>query len=204
MPSTGNLVLKKLSSYPAPLIVGMSVNPTTTLTDPTSPLTATPSPAKHSPLPIRVDKPKGRCKVKNVFINDRGFPDLSDEYNMLLHNIDGGTILRKLKHSPPDFDGPPDPSFLFQHNKVQHGSWMCKQLDISHLDKLLQDRIYALIMKYWSVFNKRGIFVPVRNYEWVIDTGNTPPIAVKKICYGPKEIPIMQKAIAVLQKVRHI
>jgi len=38
----------------------------------------------------------------------------------------------------------------------------------------------------------------------VIDTGNAHPIAVKKIQYGPKKIPIMRKAISALKKVGHI
>jgi hypothetical protein len=54
------------------------------------------------------------------------------------------------------------------------------------------------------VFNKKGIFILVKNYECVINTGNAPPIAVKKILYEPKEIPIMQKGIAALEKVGHI
>jgi hypothetical protein len=81
---------------------------------------------------------------------------------------------------------------------------MGKQLDLSHLDKLLQDRIYTLIVKYWSVFDKRSIFIPVCNYKCIIDTGNAAPIAVMRIYYGPKEIPIMQKAIPALKKVGHI
>ncbi len=48
------------------------------------------------------------------------------------------------------------------------------------------------------------MWVPVQNYECVIDTGNAPPIAVKKIQYGPKELPIMRKTIAALEKVGHI
>jgi hypothetical protein len=58
--------------------------------------------------------------------------------------------------------------------------------------------------KYWSVFDKHGVWVPVQNYECVVDTGDAPPIAVKKIQYGPKELPIMRKAIAALKKVGHI
>ena len=51
--------------------------------------------------PIRVaDKSKGRRRIKNVFIDDCGFPDQSDEFDVLLHNIDGGPVLRKLKHPP--------------------------------------------------------------------------------------------------------
>ncbi len=39
-----------------------------------------------------------------MFVNDRGFPDESKYYKTLLHNIDGGPILRKLKHPPPSLD----------------------------------------------------------------------------------------------------
>jgi hypothetical protein len=46
--------------------------------------------------------------------------------------------------------------------------------------------------------------VPVRNYECVIDTGDAPPITVKNIRYGPKELPILRKAIAGLKQVGHI
>ncbi len=52
--------------------------------------------------PIRVT-PKIRGiagKWKNVFINDRGFPNQSNNFDSLLHNVDRGTILRK-KNTPP-------------------------------------------------------------------------------------------------------
>jgi hypothetical protein len=93
---------------------------------------------------------------------------------------------------------------LFAYDKAQHRPRLHEQLDLFHLNKPLRDRIYALVIKYWSIFDKHGIFVPVRNYKCVIDTGNAAPIAINKIYYGPKEIPIMRKAIAALQKVGHI
>jgi hypothetical protein len=76
-------------------------------------------------------------------------------------------------------------------------------LDLSHLDTTLQQTIYALIIKYWPVFDNHGVFVPVKNYKCVINTGGAHPIAIKKIMYGPKEIPIVRKAIAALKKVGH-
>jgi hypothetical protein len=42
--------------------------------------------------------------MKNVFVDDRGFPDISDAYDTLLHNVNGGPVLRKLKHPPPTLD----------------------------------------------------------------------------------------------------
>jgi hypothetical protein len=54
------------------------------------------------------------------------------------------------------------------------------------------------------VFDANRVFIPVKNYECVINTGNSPPIAIKKILYEPKETPIMRKAIASLEKVGQI
>jgi len=136
-------------------------------------------------------------------MDDCGFPDQSDYYDMLLHNVDGGTILRKLKHPAPSLDDP-DPCFHFPFEEALHGDRLREQLDLSHLDPSIQLAVTNLIKEFWSVFDVRGVWVPVKNYECVINTGNAHPIAVKKIHYGPKGIPIMQKAIAALKKVGHI
>jgi hypothetical protein len=81
---------------------------------------------------------------------------------------------------------------------------MQRDLNLSHLEPQVSNHVYALVKKYWPVFDKNGIFVPVKHYECVIDTGDLPPIAVKKIFYGPKETPIMRRAIAALEKVGQI
>ncbi len=122
---------------------------------------------------------------------------------MLLHNIDGGPVLQRLKHPPPPL-GVVDPLFSFQYDESVHGAQLHKDLDLLHLDTDLQQTIYALIIKYWPVFLDCGVFVPVKNYKCVIDTGNAHPIAIKKIMYGPNELPIMRKVVAALKKVGHI
>jgi hypothetical protein len=58
-----------------------------------------------------------------------------------------------------------------------------------------------MIWKYWAVFGNRGVFVPVKNYKCVINTGDSPPIAIKKIQYGAKELPIMCKAVTSVEKL---
>ena len=68
----------------------------------------------------------------------------------------------------------------------------------------VRDRVYNLIKKHWPVFDTNGVFVPVKNYECVINTGDSPSITIKKILYGPKETPIMWKAIAALEKIGQI
>ncbi len=149
-------------------------------------------------LPICLaDKLKQCRRISNIFIDDRGFPDESDHYDSLLHNIEGGPILHKVKHPPPPLDEV-DPTFYSAYDDSKHGEQLKQDLDLSHLDPHLQEKIYALVKKYWSVFNEKGIFVPVQNYECVIDNGNALPIAVKKILYGSKETPVMQGCIAAL------
>jgi hypothetical protein len=61
-----------------------------------------------------------------------------------------------------------------------------------------------LLQKYWSVFDDKGLFIPVKDYKCSIDTGSAQPICVKKINYGPQEIPIMKCCIASHENLEHI
>ena len=84
--------------------------------------------------PIRVaPKPKRRKRGNNVFFDDRGFPDQSDEFDSLLHNVDGGVILRKRRHAAPALDDI-DPNFATTYDDAIHGERLLKELDLSHLD----------------------------------------------------------------------
>jgi hypothetical protein len=133
-----------------------------------------------------------------------GFPDQSDDYDTLLHGVDGGPILWKLKHPQPDINAPIDPSYYSPFVAKKHEAQMRKDMDLSHLSKTLQEKLYQIICDHWSVFDEKGVFVPVKNYKCVIDTGSARPIAVKNILYGKLEIKYMQKCIAALAKVGHI
>ena len=81
----------------------------------------------HAAEPIRVaHKPKRQKRVHNVFYDDRGFPDQSDElFDYLLHSVDGEPVLRKLGYPAPDLEGPVDPSFLPVFNPDVHESQLC-------------------------------------------------------------------------------
>ena len=64
--------------------------------------------------PIRVP-----CKIRgkkrpNVFLDDRGFPDQSHKFDVILHNVQGGPILRKRKHDAPPLNDI-DPHFHLQY-----------------------------------------------------------------------------------------
>ena len=102
--------------------------------------------------------------MQNVFLDDRGFPDQSDKYNHLLHSIDGVTVLRKLQHPMLDLNGPVDPSFDHPFILEEHKDILRKKVDLSHLDPDQQTKVYNLIYEFWPVFDKRGVFVPVKNY----------------------------------------
>jgi hypothetical protein len=152
------------------------------------------NPAKpNEGSPIRVaPNPKQRKQLNNVFLDDWGYPDQSDEYDHFLCNIDGGPILRKLWHPQPNLNTPVDPLYYFPFISAKHEAIMHKYMDLSYLDPTLQERIYNIICHYWSVFDQKGIFIPVKHYECVIDTGNAQPISVKKILYGEHETIIMR------------
>jgi hypothetical protein len=139
-----------------------------------------------------------------VFLDDRGFPDQSNNYDHLLHSIDGGQVLRKLRHPMPDLNRPINLHFNCPFIPAEHKDVMRKQVDLSHLKSDQQEQVYSFICEFWPVFDKRGVFVPVKNHECVIDTGTAHPIAIKKILYGEQETVIMRRCISALAKVGHI
>jgi hypothetical protein len=141
-------------------------------------------------------------KSQNVFYDDRGFPDESDAYNHLLHNIDGSIVQWKKKYGAPALDQD-DPVFNYVYSEAKNGERL-KELNLSHLQPEERERLTALIKKYWCVFDECGTFVPIRHYQYIIDTGSAAPIAIKKIHYGPGEVPIMRKSIAALVKMGQI
>jgi hypothetical protein len=153
--------------------------------------------------PIRVDKRVCGKKRQNRFYDDRGFSDQSHKFDVLLRTIDGGTIVQKRKHPAPPLDDI-DPCFFVAYDEAKHGATLQQLMDLSHLPPRVQQQIYRLLQKYWSVFDNKGQFVPVKDYQCVIDTGSARPISVKKIHYGPRETPIMRRCIAALAKVGHI
>ncbi len=158
----------------------------------------------HSPIRVSPKSKASNAKrARNVFYDNRGFPDESEAYDELLHNIDGGVILRKKKFPTPPLDVE-DPAFNWVYSDELHGDKLKTELDLSHLDADKVAALVALIKQYWCVFDDQGTFVPVRNYECIIDTGTASPIAIKRIRYGPREIPNMRKCISALAKVGQI
>ena len=112
----------------------------------------------------------------------RGFPDQSNKFDIILHNVEGGPILRRRKHPAPPLDDI-DPRFHAVYDESLHGEKLRKELDLSHLPIGLRTKVYALLQKYWSVFDDKGQFIPVKDYKCSIDTGSARLICIKNINY---------------------
>ena len=121
--------------------------------------------------PIRVARKIRGKKRPNVFLDDRGFPDQSHKFNVILRNLQGGPILRKHKHATPPLDDI-NPRFHLHYVEKIHGEKLRTELNLSHLDGTTRDLVYKLLQKYWSVFDDKGQFVPVKDYKCSIDTGS--------------------------------
>ncbi len=166
-----------------------------------------PSPAFTSKAPFAepiwvARKIRGK-KRSNVFLDDWEFPDQSHKFDVILHNIQGDPILCKCKHAVPPLDKI-NPQFHSHYDEAHHGQKLCGNLSLSHLDNAMQDAVHKLLQKYWSIFDDKGRLVPVKDYKCSINTGSAQPICIKKINYGPREIPIMRRCISSLEKLGHI
>ncbi len=153
--------------------------------------------------PIQVAHKICGKKYLNIFLDDQDFPNQSNKFDLICHNTTGGPIFCKRKHSAPSIDNI-YPCFHSCYNKARHGDNFWKELDLTHFDTAVCKHIYQLIQKYWSMFNNKGQFIPVKDYKCFINTGSTHPICIKNINYGPQETPTMQKCIPSLEKLSHI
>jgi hypothetical protein len=101
--------------------------------------------------PIKVALRLRGKKRQNVFYDNRGFANQSHKFDVILHNIDGGCILRKCKHPAPSLDDI-DPLFYSTYVAAIHGAKLHRELDLSHFDVSFCSQVYHLIQKYWSFF----------------------------------------------------
>ena len=65
----------------------------------------------------------------------------------------------------------------------------------SNVLPVYQDRVKAIIMRYWDCFCVKGARRPILDYEFSIDTGASPPVCCRRPAYGPHEKPIIMEQI---------
>ncbi len=96
-------------------------------------------PILNGNAPIRVSQNPKHCKrLNNVF------PDDHNNYDHVLHDVDSGPILRKLWHPKPDLSAPMDPLYYLPFIPEKHKAIMKHDMDLSHLEPGLQERIYNI------------------------------------------------------------
>ena len=101
-------------------------------TDPTVP---TPEALAEPICPAR--KGKEDWKSKKFFYKDRGFPNQSNEFDYILHNVDGGRVPCKRKHPLTPLDEI-NPAFHSIFDEKLHGEKLNKELEHTHLPKYVQ------------------------------------------------------------------
>jgi hypothetical protein len=168
--------------------------------DPPPSFAADVSITKPTTKPIRIARKIRGKKWSDAFLDNRGYPNQSNMFDIFLHNVKGGPILRKRKHPASPLDDI-DPSFEAHYDKATHGTWLQQELNLTYLNPPMWEGIYKLLQKYWSVFDNKCLFILVKDYKCSIGTGSTRPICIKKIHYGPQEIPSMRKCISTLAKL---
>lgn len=62
--------------------------------------------------------------------------------------------------------------------------------------------VTTLILKYWAIFDNTSLFLPVKDYECVIDMDFAALISL--LNFGPCQLPIMYKTIDALEKLGHM
>jgi hypothetical protein len=118
-------------------------------------------PIKPTMAPIRVTRKIRGKKQSNVFVYYCGYPDQSHEFDILLHNVKGGPILRKHKNPAPPLDDI-DPCFKAHYDKATHGTRLQQDLDLTHLDPPMWEGFYKLLQKYWSMLTTKVYSYPSR------------------------------------------
>ena len=94
------------------------------------------------------------------------------------------------------------PKFQLKYNEALHSNELNSRLKLDpNMDPRLKQRLLALIKKYFCVFAKENVHVPINDYQCHIDTGDAQPVVAKGIRFGMHETPIIQAAIdGLLQK----
>ena len=72
------------------------------------------------------------------------------------------------------------------------------ELNLSHLLVDIKSQVCSLFTLHWSVCANKSLFVPINDYERVIDTKSARRISFHNIDYWPHEIHVMRKCIATL------
>ena len=66
------------------------------------------------------------------------------------------------------------------------------------IDSETRTTIVHTIQKYWDCFYSAGVWKPILDFEFCIDTGSSPPVCCRKPHYGPHETRIIMQQLDIL------
>ena len=69
----------------------------------------------------------------------------------------------------------------------------------NNVDSAIRHKIINIIQDNWDSFCERGASRPMLNFEFCIDTGNSPPVCCRQPVYGFHKSKIMNTLIAALE-----
>ena len=120
------------------------------------------------------------------------YPDEREDFDFLFDGSFGKFIQKRIENK--DELPPLNPEFFVPYDETQHSTELNKYLKFDdNVPDEVQEKVTAIVKKYWSCFREGGLTIPIVGYEMVIDTGASPPVNCKKLHYGVHESPIMQK-----------
>ena len=152
--------------------------------------------------PIIIPKHGKKSKKKDRYIPPT-YPDEREDFDFLFDGSFGNFIQKRIENK--DELPPLNPEFFVPYDETQHSTELNKYLKFDdNVPDEVQEKVTAIVKKYWSCFREGGLTIPIVGYEMVIDTGASPPVNCKKLHYGVHESPIMQKTIDALRKTGFI
>jgi hypothetical protein len=97
---------------------------------------------------------------------------------------------------------PPTRAFLIERSAIRNATLLSsKRFFIgADADPVVNASITTIVKSCWEdCFYKAGVKKPIHQFEFAIDTGNSPPVCCKKLHCGPDERKIIMKHLEVLK-----
>ena len=91
-------------------------------------------------------------------------------------------------------------SDLIIWDKLIDNTELVRDLHIGQdIDVTIRQSIITIIQDNWDSFCKRGVSLPMLDFEFCIDTGSSPPVCCRQPVYGFQESKIMNKLLDALE-----
>jgi hypothetical protein len=99
--------------------------------------------------------------------------DLLDDCNWLYRK--SGKAIQQPKEPLP----PHDDLIKLEDDKECYQKELDTNLDLSDCPEQFHTLLTDLVVKYWDCFTEDGLALPIRGFEFVVNTGNSARIACK-------------------------